>query len=172
MSDSIKVESVLSSLPEPLECTPEDLPITVVLEPDPPTLPFSTPSHDQGLFEKLFSPSPRAWSGSTKLFSPAGPATVNLSANPTSIYFGRVNVFGTVSRSFSVINFGNSSALLSLSASFPFNVGGGRTIKPGSSAYFTVNFNPSQAGTFSGYVSGTYGISVALSGTAVDPYKK
>jgi hypothetical protein len=75
-------------------------------------------------------------------------------------------------RSFAVTNNGDRDAQLNLSAAPPFSVSGGRTIKPGATEYFSVSFNPSRAGSFHAYVTGSHGISIALDGTAVDPNKK
>jgi hypothetical protein len=102
----------------------------------------------------------------------AEPTAANLSVNPSYISFGQLNVYGSASRSFSVTNNGDREAQVSFSASSPFNASGVRTIKPRETAYFSVSFNPSRAGHFHGFITGSHGISIALDGAAVNPYKK
>lgn len=168
------LQSVLNSgriqAPDSFSKIDLEIPIQTDLEGrDPTVLPWTPPN----FFERLFPPSRDSLSGLGKLFAtPAVCYSTNLSANPTYLDFGQTKVYTSVSRSFSVSNNGQCDATLSLSTSFPFSVSGGRLIQAGQTVYINVSFNPTGAGNFHGYVTGSHGISIGLQGKAVDPNKK
>ena len=165
MSESTKISSSQPSTPQEMPSLdqelqvelPPDSKLSVILEPAP---------QDEGLLGNIISFARHPLSGLAQLFSPASPLSVNVSANPSYLSFGQVNVFGSATRSFSVTNSGDQDANLMFTTSVPYSVSSGRTIKPGQSAYFSVIFNPTKPGTFNTYVTGNYGISIALSGSA------
>jgi pectate lyase len=106
-------------------------------------------------------------------------ASLQLTASPTSLSYGNVNVGSSGSKSVTLNNTGNSSVSISQIAvtGAGFSTSGltaPLSLAAGQSATLTVIFAPSTAGSVSGNVSVTTDatnslIQIALSGTAVQP---
>lgn len=97
---------------------------------------------------------------------------VQISANPNALYFGKVNLFSSTSRSFHLNNNGDCRARVNLSSPYGYSVNpSATTINAGQSSSISVTFSPSNEQYYSGYVSGNHGISVYVQGQGVDPYK-
>lgn len=164
-----KIDSNLSSVPEPEanQCSREDSQIASVSEPECPIPPSSSAL---GLFEKLLSFSPRFLSGAAKLFSPAEPLFVSVFGSP--VYFGNVNLYSALPKPFAITNNSDTDIRVQLSTTAPFTVDSGGLIKARQTGNFVVVFRPTRPGNFSGSISGNHGISIYLTGTGVDPFKK
>lgn len=97
---------------------------------------------------------------------------VQISANPNALYFGKVNLFASSSRSFHLNNNGDCRARVNLSSPYGYSVNPSATsINAGQSSSISVTFSPTNEQYYSGYVSGNHGISVYVHGQGVDPYK-
>jgi hypothetical protein len=141
-------------------------------------------------FTVLFSPSTSgAANGSVNItsnginpnlsipLSGAGVTQGTLTANPTSLAFGNVQVGSSTSLSETLTNTGGSSLTISAAAASGtgFSLSGlapGLTLATGQSTSFTVTFNPSASGAASGNVSVTStgsdsSLSIPLSGTGM-----
>lgn len=174
MVDSNKIMSFPACF-SPENSSEAELPLTVSLEPNP-EITFDPERSFPSLLENILSRAPHSLFGFAQLFAPAdaspSPPPARLSANPSSIYFGQWNVYQSASQSFRVTNNGGQVANLMLSTISPYSVSPGRAIKPGGTESFIVFFNPIQPGTFNRYVTGSHGISIALSGSAANPFKR
>jgi hypothetical protein len=164
MSESNKIISLSPGLKE-LQVSPEDLQVQVLPEPTPEFI-FDPKPQGQGLLENIFSFARRPFSGLAQLFGEATPLGVNVSSSASYLSFGQLFVFGSAARSFTVTNNGDQNANLMFSTSMPYSVTAGRSLPPGQSASFSVYFSPTRPGTYNAYVTGTYGISIALNGSA------
>lgn len=106
-------------------------------------------------------------------------ATLLLSANPTSLNFGSVNVSGSKMLSVTITNTGNSSVTVAnISQSGPgfgaSGVSSGLILTPGQTATLNVTFAPSSAGSATGSVSLSSNAtnspaSITLTGSGVQP---
>lgn len=102
-------------------------------------------------------------------------ATLALSANPTTLSFGSVNVGSNSAQSVTFTNSGNSNITVSnvTVSGAGFNATGvsaGQTLAPGKTASLSVTFTPGSSGTLTGSVTVTSNaanspMSVTLSGT-------
>ncbi len=94
-----------------------------------------------------------------------------LSATPSSLGFGNVNVGSSADKNFTVQNTGGSTLEGSASTSAPFSIvsGGSYSLAGGQSQTVTVRFSPTSAGSFAGNVSftGGAGATKAVTGTGV-----
>ncbi len=155
-----------------------------------PTLPASLASGQSATFNVKFAPGSAGTasgaltiaSNATNLSVPlsgSGVAPGSLSANPTSLAFGNIQVGGTSSKSETVTNTGGATVTLSQAnvTGAGYSVSGltlPTTLAASQSVTFTVTFAPTAAGTVNGNLSlvsdaSNSPLGIALSGTGTTP---
>ena len=121
------------------------------------TTPATTSSDNGAQFTAVVSNAAGSVTSNPAMLT-VNPATFLLSANPTSLNFGNVNVGANSSLSVTLTNNGNSNVAISgvTVSGAGFNVGGvsaGTTLSPGQTASLNASFDPTAAGSVTGSIS-------------------